>query len=359
MLILLDNIIYSLQTAGGISTYWQELTRRVLRDELPVSFLEFPNCNVNRKEIDIPQSKVLNIQKYPILVERFRQLALKSYRSNFIFHSSYNRVTSNPNALQVITIHDFVHEKYYSGTRQILHSYLKNRAIKSANKIITVSENTKTDLLERFPNLSPTKIKVIYNGVSDCFFPIDSVETYSTQKPFLLYVGSREHYKNFTFAIKVLKELKDFDLYIVGSPLNDIESSTLNSNIADRFKVFTAVNPSKLNELYNSAFALLYPSSYEGFGIPLLEAMKCGTPFLALRRSSIPEVAGDAGILIDQLDIDAFTSAIMSIDLDREKLRAKGFNQVKKFSWEKSFQETIKVYNELYNNEDFNHNSCI
>ena len=121
----------------------------------------------------------------------------------------------------------------------------------------------------------------------------------------------------------------------------------LNEKIPGRWKIFTNIENKALNIVYNQAFALIYPSSYEGFGIPLLEVMKTGTPFVALRQSSIPEVAGAAGILVDDLDINAFKQAVLSISGNEEILATKGLIQSAQFSWERCYQETLNLYKGL------------
>src|SRR6201999_3833775 len=98
------------------------------------------------------------------------------------------------------------------------------------------------------------------------------------------------------------------------------ELTLLNQFIPSRWKIFNNIDNAKLNEIYNYAYALLYPSSYEGFGLPLIEAMKAGTPFIALNSSSIPEVAANTGILLDELDVELFKLAIISADANRTKL---------------------------------------
>ena len=133
----------------------------------------------------------------------------------------------------------------------------------------------------------------------------------------------------------------------MGAALSKSEGQSLNHKLSGRWKVFTNIENQELNLLYNQSFALVYPSSYEGFGIPLLEVMKTGTPFVALNRSSIPEVAGDAGLLVNELDIDAFRQAIYSISGNEALLQEKGLEQSKKFSWEQCYQETLQVYQAL------------
>ena len=213
-----------------------------------------------------------------------------------------------------------------------------------ADAIVVISENTKKDLLSFFPNIYPSKVRVIYNGVSDDFFPLkEQVVTNN-----FLFIGSREKYKNFDFAVEAISQTDNFKLNIVGSILREKEVEMLNKSIPGRWKLFNNIENAKLNELYNNAYALIYPSSYEGFGIPLLEAMKAGCPFIAYNSSSIPEVAGDAGILIDKLEISLFKEAVLMIEENREEIVKKGFNQANKFSWEKCYKETLQVYKDLY-----------
>lgn len=348
MKIVLDSLIYSLQKAGGISTYWRELSSRLLANSFDLSFREFQNSNIVRQTLDIPNENIIHNGKIRLL-DRFKMVSLPNEANKFIFHSSYNTITNNKKALQVCTVHDFVHEKFYSGIRRFLHTYQKTKAIKLANHIIAISNNTKKDLLELHPHINPSKITVIYNGASDEFFPLQKESKKVDTKPYLLFIGSREHYKNFDFCIELLEQVDRFELKIVGAPLNDKETQILEKKVPGRWSLDSNIENSLLNKIYNNAYALLYPSSYEGFGIPILEAMRSGTPFIALNKSAIPEVAGDAGILVDELTIQAFRAALETIELTREDIIAKGFIQVQKFSWDQCYQETLKVYQDLYN----------
>ena len=346
MKIIYDNIIFGLQKAGGISTYWGELSERLLRDNQDINFIEDKIDNLVRSELKIMSENILKDSSFPQLINRFLPCKLPQLSNKFIFHSSYNRITSNKKAIQVATVHDFVHELHYKGFRQRLHSFQKNKAINSASNIICVSENTKHDLLRLNPKINPDIVKVIYNGVSKDFYKIENITKF--ERPYLLFIGSREHYKNFGFVLQLLNKMQDFDLAIVGRPLNKQETEFATSHLGNRFKVYSHIGNVELNKIYNSAYALLYPSSYEGFGIPLLEAMKTGLPFIGLNKSSIPEVAGKAGILLEQLDIELFRNAVLSIEEKRDNLIKEGFIQANKFSWEKCYQETLNVYKQLY-----------
>jgi len=346
-----DNIVFSLQKAGGISTYWSELIIRLLRDEVDVSFDEFNHQNIVRNTFTIKSESLHFRTARSLLLQRFRALPLRHQNERFVFHSSYNRITNNPKASQVTTVHDFVHEKLYSGIRRSLHLMQKKKVLLAAKQIITVSENTKKDLLQFHPAIPKERIKVIHNGVSTDFYPMDEQEKQylpeAGHRPFLLYIGSREHYKNFKFTVRLLREIPEMDLYIVGSALLRNELQDLMQKIPGRWRHFNHISNARLNQLYNMAHSLIYPSEYEGFGIPLLEAMKAGTPFIALRNSSIPEVAGDAGILLERADIDLFKREIEVIPTKLNVLQEKGFIQADKFSWEKCYQQTLSVYKEL------------
>lgn len=344
-MIILDNIIYNLQRAGGISTYWYELSSRLIRDGVDVRFIQSQkqSHNIAQQQLNIDQPLLIPGKWPASIINRFKSVKLSGLNDRFLFHSSYNRITSNKKAVHVVTVHDFIHEKYYNGIRRFLHSYQKAKSINKAAGIIAVSNNTKKDLMELYPNINPEIVHVIYNGVSEDF---KICEKQKQKKPYLLFVGSREHYKNFDFVVELMHHLHDFDLWVIGKPFDKKEQDLL-LGIAGRFKLLANIDNHTLNNIYNNAYALLYLSSYEGFGIPLLEAMKCGLPFVALNRSSIPEVAGNAGILVDELDIDYIKGVIKSIDANRETYVAKGLEQAAKFSWEKSYQHTLKLYKEL------------
>ncbi len=353
MKIVYDNIIYSLQYAGGISNYWYQLSIRLINSNKNVTFIERNKTNnIYRKEILYVNNIELKGNNFPLLIDRFLNIKTE-IKNKFIFHSSYNRVTTNINAIQVITIHDLIHEKFYSGLRKYLHVYQKKKALKNASHIITVSENTKKDLLSFYPEIKGKNISVIYNGVSEQFTCIQK-----DYENFIIYIGSREKYKNFYKIVQLLATFIDFKFVIVGSPLTDNETQHLNKFLHQRWMLHTGLSNFELNILYNKAFALLYPSSYEGFGIPLLEAMNAGCPFIALNNSSIPEVAGKAGVLLNDLTTESLTYAFSYIKLNRELIISLGFSQSIKFSWDKTYDDTLTLYNKLLN-ENLNNNSSL
>lgn len=347
MKIVYDNIIYSLQKAGGISAYWSELCSRFIKSDFDITFYGFKNENIFGKNI--------NQKKESIIIFRISRYLpfLKKIPKNSIFHSSYYRISNQKDVVNITTVHDFTYEYYRTGLSRWIHSLQKNRAIRKSDGIICVSENTKKDLLKFYPDIEKEKIQVIYNGVSDDFFQLDNPHKYLIgiyeqlqNKKYILYIGDRKGYKNFDIAVKVVEQVCNCILVIVGGgDLSENEKKILKNDYIH----YQGISAKDLNILYNNAFCLLYPSSYEGFGIPLLEAMKTGCPVVSTKISSIPEVTGDAGLLVDKVEVEEFVRAILKLENKefRYDLIKKGLEQAKKFSWDKCFEETLEFYKEV------------
>lgn len=260
----------------------------------------------------------------------------------------------------VVTVHDVVRLCFgFSGETLLERALLKLDilGIKRAHHIIAVSQCTKNDLI-RFLGIPEPKITVVYNGIDDSIFRpcADGL----LQSPCLLYVGSERPRKNLISLLRAFSELKrqfpGLKLVKVGtagradayrrSTISQAESLGLSQDI-----VFTDHVPdSKLPLYYSSASVLVYPSLYEGFGLPPLEAMACGCPVVTSNTSSLPEVVGDAGIMVDPLDVDGMAEAVSRVLRDghlRQQMVAKGLAQAGRFSWHQAAEETWQVYQKL------------
>lgn len=330
MLIILDLIVTSLQHSGGISVYFDNICQCLTNVEEDFFIIDDYSCRQG-----------LNIHSHRFL-ERYRSAKVDATEG--VFHSSYYRLPSKRGLKIVTTVHDFTYEKYVSGPACWVHSWQKNRAIKHSDIVICVSQNTARDLMRYCP-VEPEKLRVIYNGVSEKYFPITDGKEPSNS---VLFIGARQGYKNFEVAVTAVASLHELELHIVGGgPLNKHERQQLDRLMPNRYKWLGYLSDDDLNLAYNRAYALLYPSSYEGFGIPIIEAMRAGCPVIAVNSSSIPEVAGKAALLVDNPSVDMLISALRQINFQREQLRKDGFVQAAKFSWSRCFEETLAVYQEL------------
>lgn len=351
MRVVFDSIIYELQRAGGISLYWTELLSRA--EKSSSFFYGRVNSNIFSPDIDFFH------ESYPSFVSR-RYLPfwkIKGVEGRHIFHSSYLRFSIHPAAINVTTVHDFTYEHYVRGLRGALHGTQKRLAVNQSAAIICVSANTKKDLLHFYPWVDERRVRVIYNGVSDNFFPLDNARSllasnlgYYSERPFLLFVGDRSPYKNFDIFLRVGEVLPEFDLVVVGGQAFNSHEKDKMAAVSSRLTHFRGLPSENLNVLYATAFCLIYPSSYEGFGIPILEAMKAGCPVISTRCSSIPEVAGEAALLVDSISVDTFLDQLNALRDNAlyERLREKGYAQASKFSWDKCFKETVAFYREAW-----------
>lgn len=309
--VVFDNIIFSLQQYGGISVVWKELLQRARTDnDLTVTELDYRQQLPTR------------------FMERYRVPAYTPAAPT-VFHSSYFRVLPMKGVHNVTTVHDLTYHFYRHGLAKAVHLWEEERALKHSDAIICISENTKRDLLHCYPWVKEDQIKVIYNGVSDAFFPMKSVK----KQGYLLYVGNTQtDYKRYDVAQEVAR-------------LTGIQLVTT-----------TNVTQEQLNIMYNEALCLLYPSDYEGFGLPPLEAQKAGCPVIAQNTSSIPEVVGDSAWLVNHDTPQRMAQEIASIvkeiqSRSTQEMVQKGFENAKRFSWDKTYEQTKQVYENIYHND--------
>lgn len=341
-MIIYDGIIFSLQKMGGISVLFQEILSRLPTEAYRLGL--YPGFSY----------KVHEDQNIDFLVERVGERYRKSqmYVSGCVFHSTYYRLPVDRRGPVVTTVHDFTYERFSKGIKKYVHSSQKSASIKGADRIICVSNSTKEDLLYYLGDRYDSKVQVVHNGVSPAYFNIPSI-TYKKQ---VIYVGARNGYKNFMSLVHSLEGLDEITLLCVGGgEFSDDELRELNKNISGRYSHVGYLSDEALNYEYNRSLCLVYPSLYEGFGIPVLEAMRAGCPVIAVNKTSIPEVAGSSAMLLDQGSPDEIRDAItrLFVPSTRESYVSKGYVQSNKFSWDITYEKTVEVYRDLVGDDLF------
>lgn len=260
----------------------------------------------------------------------------------------------------VVTVLDMIYELFPSLFNRIGDERFKKqkrRCVLSADAVICISETTRRDLL-RFHGIDSDKVWVVPLGYSNTFKRLQSLAgrtEFPVSGSFLLYVGDRAHYKNFNLLIKAYslwQHRREVNLVVVGSEWSPDEIKSLKGlGIYDRVHLLDKMDDEALCYLYNTAVAFVYPSLYEGFGIPLLEAMACGCPVVASRIPSTIEVAGDSPVYFDPREIEDLVLALDKVMLEgRDSQRSlAGLERAKGFSWERTAEQTLEVYRRLTN----------
>jgi mannosyltransferase len=272
-MLVVDGIIYSLQRGGGITVYFNEILRRMETDLADgFQLLVYAGSAANQDYLPVST----NIRSIRV-AERYRHCPVPGQAS--LFHSSYYRLPDRRVPV-VTTVHDFIYERFGSGPRRWLHSWQKFAAIRASQAVICISESTRRDLRQFLPDVQPERLHVVHNGVSSAFYPLaPEAVAEAAGRPYVLFVGARSGYKNFARLVQAMAELSDLDLVSVGGGgLTPQELELVHRLLGGRFVHHLGVSNAHLNQLYNGAFCLAYPSAYEGFGIPVLEAMRAGCP---------------------------------------------------------------------------------
>lgn len=266
----------------------------------------------------------------------------------------------------VITVHDlafFRHPEMYDDRRRRYKQWVGKRSIPQAAHIIAISESTRSDLEDMFPE-TKERISVIHYGKSPDFHPAAGpenriLEKYDLFRPYFLFVGALQPRKNLKGLIEAYAKVVatgdlPHELVLAGGEGWLMEDLTVYSGrfrVADRVRLLGSVSHTDMPDLYRGATALVYPSWFEGFGLPPLEAMASGTPVIAGRNTSLPEVVGDAGLLLPPDDIDALAEAMRRLATDavrHDTLRRKGLVQAERFSWDECAAKTLAVYRRVH-----------
>ena len=365
MKILFDYQIFTLQSYGGISRYYKCLTAELFNLNQDVEILA--GIHRNRYISSLPDGIVsgINIKKYPPTTGRLFQYLnhcltsqqIKKIKPDIIHETYYSIINSKPRTPpRIVTVYDMIHELHANMFNKNDHTTRwKKNAFNRVDHIISISRNTKNDLIN-FLGIAPEKISVVHLAADSLSYSENYDELFSYRKPFLLYVGSRGGYKNFSGLLKAVstsKKIKaEFDIITFGGgKFTQKEKKILAALGFDNQQVRQISGDDHiLAQLYKNATAFIYPSLYEGFGIPPLEAMACHCPVISSNSSSMPEVIGDAGEFFNPNSIEDMACAIEKVVFSESRMRElkeKGQDRLKLFSWEKCAKETLAVYQKL------------
>ncbi|MBA4849574.1 glycosyltransferase family 1 protein [Emticicia sp. BO119] len=370
MRVLFDHQSFSGAKFGGVARYFYDLMHNLkYHQEVEVSLSLLFSNNEYLKSADVkkvfPFSYFLGYGLTNTFFSHVNRAnsAFQITRHNYdLFHPTYfndyflNFLGKKP---YVITHHDTIPEKFATQYAELdgFDKAYKQRVLDKAAKIIAVSENTKNDLLDIF-HLAPEKIEVIHHSTHFATYkPADDFDI-ATPERYLLYVGNRENYKNFDVFLKAIAPilLRQSDLYLLcaGSySFNDNEQKLFNElGISTKILHYEIQNDEVLFRVYQKAIAFVYPSLYEGFGIPILEAFACGCPVALSDRSCFPEVAQNAAIYFNPDNLESIAFGVERL-IDSAELRLnlvkKGYQRLKDFSPENTAKKTLDVYRSVLN----------
>jgi glycosyltransferase involved in cell wall biosynthesis len=381
--ILFEPQMFNRQKYGGITRYFFELLMNLHNDEeidfiLPLvfssnhylkkaPFIKCPNLlkpikiegeNPFSKFMSIPiwkiSKRIYKFQQYLNRIKLHKTIATKDFD---ICHPTYYNseiLRYVKNKPVVVTVHDMIYELFPEYFPDDPFPAYKKDLIKIARKIIANSENTKRDLI-KIHNVPADKIEVIYLGCSLNKRDLDIKKNMHLPEEYILFVGERKNYKNFIFFMNSIapltKKHKNMEVICTGNKdFSASERALIDSlNLSKRVSHYS-VSDDLLFELYKKATVFVFPSLYEGFGIPILEAFSAGCPVACSNKGSLPEVAGDAAVFFDPKDEDSICNAVDQLISDkafRNGLINKGYERLRNFSWQETAHRTKKLYMSL------------
>lgn len=363
MKILFSNDIFLGQKFGGISNYFMNLINKLPQDE--VKLMPMVYCdNVYLKASGYKSNWLFQMLKLPKIIDLIHKIykfVIIKYGRYDIFHPTYysNYMVNHlpKNKKLILTVHDMIHEKFPQFFESSAMEYqCKQKLCERADLILAISETTKRDIIDIF-KIQPDKIKVIYLATD--FKVMDKISNFVNWLPekYILFVGNRGRYKNFNWMLKniakVLIEQK-IKLLVIGSKFSTKEMQLINEyNIANLVIQNNVTESYLLQEIYSKAQLFIFPSLYEGFGIPILEAFASKVPILLPNISCFPEIASDAAVYYEadnEVDFcDKVSKLLQEQDL-RLKLINSGVERLEQFSWAKTANQTYQAYQDLLNN---------
>lgn len=345
----------------GFGWFTFEIFSRIVRAHPEVEFIFFFDRKYDEQFVfskNVTPIVIAPQARHPILFKwwfnRSIPKALKKYKCD-VFISPDGYLSLKTSIPQLAVIHDLSFEHHPEDFPKTALKYLKSYFplfAKKAARIVTVSEYSKQDIVKTY-GVSPEKIDVIYNGVSAVFEPLrerkqlEIKEKYTNHQPYLLFVGAIHKRKNLQRLITAYKKLKTetnhpHHLVIVGTPMWESQQIQIPKELKSNIHFTGHLDQASLAQVVATAELLCLVSYFEGFGLPLIEAMKAGTPVLAGNLTALPEVGGDAAVYCDPMDEQSIfekLDALLSTPEDLKQMREKGLSRAQQFSWDQSAEK--------------------
>ncbi|OCB29744.1 glycosyl transferase family 1 [Mycobacterium malmoense] len=366
MKVAFDHQIFSFQQYGGVSRYFFELASRLpAHGTTEVSVVAPLHVNkylaadparrfIRGKYVDIPPYTIAAIPVVPLANRLVAPLAWRRANPDIIHETYFATKPVGKARCRVVTVYDMIHELFaeeFPDAKRVTAA--KRAAVNRVDHVICISRNTQRDLVRLF-DVDPARTSVVHLGYSMTAEPNSDTESFSRGRPSLLYVGSRRGYKNFGTLLQAYSSspiLREFELIAFGGGafVPDEQKEIRRLGITDRVR-FESGSDRELAARYRAASAFVFPSKYEGFGLPPLEAMSHGCPVVCSDAGSIPEVVGDAGVYFDPNKPEELRAALERVATTEElqaDLRARGYARITAFSWDECAAATARIYREI------------
>jgi len=379
MKILIDLRVLTRPQFSGITEYAKFLTSHLLladkKNEYILFYNGFQKSPLPEEWTNNPRVKVIN-SSIPNRLWSFSNKIFnlpkidKKIKADVFFSPHFNILSLQNKRKRVFAFHDlsFIHYPNFFSNRDNFWHWLQDykRQAQTAGHLIAVSEFTRQDLIDNL-SIPPERITKIYSGVNSFYRKISADDknlnefkrAHNLEKPFLFYLGMLEPRKNIPAIIRAFnilktdKKFKDLKLIVAGAKgwlYDKIFQEAEKSKFREEIIFWGPAAPSEALYLYNLAEVFVYPSFFEGFGFPPLEAQACGLPVVTTNRSSLPEVMGDSALMVNPWkigDLALVLKDILTSEKNQKRLRQAGFSNIKRFNWAKTAGETIKVFSKL------------
>lgn len=352
----------------GIGTYVRNLIRHLSRIDPQTTYfvlcdpLDEPAVRVGENVVPVVEAaKGYSLDEHLTIPRRLRRLSVD------LFHSPHYVLPLRCPVPTVVTVHDCIHLRFpeYLPNR-LAHTYARymiGHALRTATRVLTVSEASRRDMLHFFPKADGGRITVIPNAIDESLLGVPTPdeleqvkERYQLGGPFVLFVGNIKPHKNLHRLVEAFAQVKrrpahqSLKLVVIGEEsggYTSLRRTVETTGVRQDVRFFGYVPEPTLAALYRLASVFAFPSLYEGFGLPPLEAMACGTPVVTSRISSLPEVVGDAALLVDPENVDDIASGLSRVLEEpglKDDLTRRGSERVRHFSWDASARATRRAY---------------